>query len=87
MSQREVSELRVLEETVQFDENLGKWRVRYPFVQDPRVLGNNYRRVLRMMESLERKLDKLGQTEAANDVFQKMVSIGALEDCSCISVS
>ena len=82
MSQREALELRMMEENVQFDENLGKWRVRYPFLQNPRVLSNNYRRVLRMMERLERKLDKLGQTKAANGVFQKMISMGALEEVS-----
>ena len=82
MSQREALELRMMEENVKFDENIGKWRVRYPFTQDPRVLNNNYMRVLRMMESLERKLDKLGQTKAANEVFQKMIDTGALEEIS-----
>ena len=43
-----------------FFETFPKGRVRYPFLQDPRVLSNNYRRVLRMMESLERNLDNLG---------------------------
>ena len=35
-----------------------------------------------MMESLERRLAKLGETEAANKVFQKMVTIGALKEVS-----
>ena len=50
--------------------------------QGTRILSNNYRRVLRMMESLERRLDKLGETQAANKVFEKMISIGALEEVS-----
>ena len=35
-----------------------------------------------MMECLESKLDKLGQTKAANEVFQKMIDTGALEEIS-----
>ena len=80
MSQQEAVELRMMEDGVSFDESIGKWRVKYPFIQDPRVLSNNYKRVLRMMESTERKLAKLGETEAANEVFQKMVAIGALKE-------
>jgi hypothetical protein len=82
MSQREAVELRMMEDGVSFDESIGKWRVKYPFIQDPRILSNNYRRVLRMMESLERRLAKIGETEAANEVFQKMVTIGALKEVS-----
>ena len=82
MSQKEALELRMMEENIVFDENIGKWRIQYPFLQDPRVLKNNYKRVLHMMEHLERRLSKLGQTQAANEVFQKMVDIGALEEMS-----
>ena len=70
----------MMEENVHFDENMGKWRVKYPFIQDPRVLKNNYRRVLKIAESLERKLFQMKQTEAANEIFQKMVDMGALEE-------
>ena len=80
MSQKEALELRMMEDNIQFDESIGKWRVKYPFVKDPRMLSNNYRRVLRMMETLERRLDKIGQTEAANEVFGKMIANGALEE-------
>ena len=34
MSQREALELRMMEENVKFDDNIGKWRVRYPFTQE-----------------------------------------------------
>ena len=82
MSQKEALELRMMEDGICFDASIGKWRIKYPFLQDPRVLGNNYRRVLRMMETLERRLDKLGEVEAANEVFNKMVENGALEEIS-----
>ena len=26
-----------MEESITFDRSLGKWRVRYPFLQDPRI--------------------------------------------------
>ena len=82
MSQKEALELRMMEDNISFDDTIGKWRVKYPFLQDPRVLENNYRRVLRMMETLERRLHKLGQVEAANEVFNKMIANGALEGIS-----
>ena len=82
MSQKEALELRMMEDSISFDETIGKWRIKYPFLQDPRVLENNYRRVLRMMETLERRLDKLGKVEAANEVFNKMIANGALEEIS-----
>ena len=35
-----------------------------------------------MMETLERRLEKLGQVEAANEVFNKMIANGALDEIS-----
>ena len=80
MSPKEYQELQKMEDSIQFDHKLGKWRVRYVFSQDPRVLRNNYRRVLKMSESTERRLDKLGRGDEANELFHKLVKIGALEE-------
>ena len=68
----------MMAENMKFDETIGKWRVGYPFLQDPKVLRDNYKTVLRMAETLERRLDKAGIVEPANEVFHKMVSNGAL---------
>ena len=78
MSAKEAVELRMMEEKMQFDENIGKWRVGYPFLQDPKVLRDNYKTVLRMAETLERRLDKADIVEPANEVFHKMVANGAV---------
>ena len=80
MSQKEYMELKKMEDNIWFDKKLGKWRVRYAFKQDPRVLRNNYRRVLRMSETTERRLAKSGKTDEANELFHKMVKMGALEE-------
>ena len=82
MSPKEALELRMMESKICFDKSIGKWRVSYPFLQDPRVLTNNYRRVLKMAENLERKLVKAELVDAANEVFNKMVDLGALEEIS-----
>ena len=60
MSQEQALELKMMEDSMWFDENIGKWRVSYPFLQDPKVLSNNYRRVLKMAENLEKRLAKVG---------------------------
>ena len=78
MSAKEGVELRMMEENMKFDETAGKWRVGYPFLQDPKVLKDNYKTVLRMAETLERRLEKAGIVEPANEVFNKMVTNGAL---------
>jgi hypothetical protein len=44
------------------------------------VLRNNYRRVLRMSETTERRLEKLGKRDEANELFHTMIKIGALEE-------
>ena len=76
-----------MEENISFDSSLGKWRVSYVFNQDPRILRNNYRRVLRMSEGTERRLIKLGKMLEANELFKKMVDIGALEEVSACELS
>ena len=87
MSQKEYLELKQMEESISFDSRVGKWRVNYAFNQDPRILRNNYRRVLRMSESTERRLIKLGKMLEANALFKKMVDIGALEEVSACELS
>ena len=82
MSPTEALELRMMEtmeSKICFDKSIGKWRVSYPFIQDPRVLTNNYRRVLKMAENLERKLVKANLVDVANEVFNKLFDLGALE--------
>ena len=80
MSQREYLELQQMEDNIYFDESINKWRVKYAFKQDPRILKNNYKRVLRIAESTERKLRKFGKTEEANELFIKLLEIGAIEE-------
>ena len=80
MSPKEYKELELMEDSITFYRYLGKRKVRYPFLQDPRILRNNYRRVLRIMETTEKRLAKLGKTEEANELFHKLVELGALEE-------
>ena len=82
MTPQQAMELSMMEERITFDKNLGKWRVSYPFLQDPGVLVNNYKTVLRKADTLERRLEKKGLTEGANEVFNKMVTNGALVEIS-----
>ena len=77
----------MMEDSMVFDEKVGKWRVSYPFLQDPKVLPNNYRRVLKMAENLEKRLAKVGLTDDPNEVFHKMITNGALEELSYVELS
>ena len=69
-----------LQDSNWFDKKLDKWRVKDAFQLAPRVLRSNYRRVLRMSETTERRLDKIGKKNEANELLHKMIKIGAFED-------
>ena len=60
MAAEQAMELSMMEERINFNVNVGKWRVSYPFIQDPGVLTNNHKIVLRMAEKLGRSLEKQG---------------------------
>jgi hypothetical protein len=74
MTTQQAMELSMMKERI----TLGKRRVSYPFLQHPGVLVNNYKTVLRMTETSERRLDKKGLTGGANEVLYKMVTNVAL---------
>ena len=80
MSQKEAAEYRLIEEGLTFDDKVGRLRVKYPFIDDPRKLSNNYKQVVRISESEERKLAKENLTEVANKLFNKMIDIGAVAE-------
>ena len=56
MSPKQALELEMMESKMSFDKTIGRWRVSYPFLKDPNLLKNNYRRVLKMQERTERKI-------------------------------
>ena len=68
-------ELQVVEDSNWFDKKLDKWRVKDAFQLAPRVLRSNYRRVLRMSETTERRLDKIGKKNEASELFNKMIKV------------
>ena len=82
MSQKEAAEYRLIEEGIIFDDPVGRLRVKYPFIDDPRKLSENYRQVLRIAESEERKLAKENLTGTANKLFDKMIEVGAVTELS-----
>ena len=82
MSQKEAAEYRLIEEGITFDGQVGRLRVKYPFIDDPRKLSDNYRQVLRIAESEERKLAKENLTGTANKLFDKMIEVGAVTELS-----
>ena len=71
MSAKEALELKKIESKIWFDKSISKWRVSYPFLQDPRVLSNNYRRGLKMAIGLKGRIARAGLVYAANEVFDR----------------
>lgn len=56
--------------------------MKYLFIDDPRKLSDNYKQVVKIAESEERKLAKENLTEQANKLFDKMLDVGAVADLS-----
>ena len=80
MSQKEAAEYKLIEKGIQFDQKVGRFRVQYPFIDDPRKLSNNYGQVVRIAESEEKRLAKQGLTDVANKLFDKMIDVGAVAE-------
>ena len=55
-----------MEDCVKYDGVGNVFRVRYPFTEDPLILKNNFREVLKIGEREERKLANEGLTKAFN---------------------
>ena len=55
--------------------------MKYPFIDDQRKLSDNYKQVVKIAESEERKLAKENLTEQANKLFDKMLMLGLLLIC------
>jgi hypothetical protein len=82
MSLREQYEYKLMEDCVTYDEVEKVFRVRYPFTEDPSILTNNFRQVVKIGESEEKRLAKEGLTAAFNQEFDKMIEYGALVELS-----
>ena len=63
---------------MEFEE--GRFKIKFPFLVDPRELADNYNQVVRIAESEERKLDKEDRMGQFNDLFNKLQDLGALEE-------
>ena len=80
LSQKEASELEYMEKCVEFENN--RFKVRFPFLVDPSELADNYGQVVRIAEAEERKLEREGRMQEFNELFQKLVELGAIEEIS-----
>ena len=78
MSQKEAEEYKLIEDGIKFDQTVGRFRVEYPFIEDPRKLPDNYRQVVRIAESEEKKLARENLVDEANKLFDKMIDLGAV---------
>ena len=72
LSQEEQYQYHELESRVHYDEVAQCFHVSYPLTDDPYILENNYRQVVKIAERLERKLIKQGRLEAFNTEFDVM---------------
>merc|ERR1719494_1692594 len=72
------NEYKLMEDCVTYDDVERVFRISYPFTEDPSILTNNFRQVVKIGEREERKLAKEGLIEAFNQEFDKMIEFGAL---------
>lgn len=77
-SEKEADEYRLMEEGVSYCQNTGKFHVTYPFLGDPSLLRDNIGQVIKIGQREEILLEKEGKTELANQVFGKLIEVGAV---------
>ena len=73
MSLREQYEYQLMEDCLTYDQVERIFRVKYPFTEDPSILTNNFKQVVKIWEREERALSKEGLTEAFNQDIKKMM--------------
>ena len=78
LSQQHQYEYHVIESKVHYNETLKCFYVEYPFTEDPSVLSNNYKQVVKIGVQLEKKLNKLGYMGMFNNEFDKLINLGAV---------
>ena len=78
LSQEKQYELQVIESKVKYNEAQQCFYVEYPFIQDPNILSNNHKQVVKIAEREEKRLEKEGLLDRFNDAFDNMISHNAL---------
>ena len=80
MTRKEAQELLLIKERIQVKDD--RIQLEYPMIKDPSVLTNNMNQVIRMQTSLEKKLERTGETETYNKCFNQFVTNGVMREVS-----
>ena len=80
LSRKEAFELEYIENCVKFED--GKFHVKFPYLEDPKELADNFYQVVKIAEAEERKLEREGKLQEFNELFDKLLDLGALEEIS-----
>jgi len=78
----ENEEYCVILNNLSYDVEAKKWTTKYPFVENPGVLQDNYGQAMACMKSLEKKLIKKKEIEEFNEVFMESVERGVFRKLS-----
>ncbi len=76
MTWQEAEELSMIEKGLSFDEDRKKWTSTYPCRVDPALLSNNRDQAMRLMEGLERQLERSGRLNEFNEGFEDAIRRG-----------
>ena len=82
LSRKEQEELTLIESSMVLDEDTKQVRMRYPFIRDPSVLGDNRKQVIAMAKNLEGRLRRAGQLEAYNAEVEGYVHRAVFKELS-----
>ena len=80
LSRKEAFELEYIENCVKFED--GKFHVKFPYLEDPKELADNFYQVVKIAEAEEKKLEREGKLQEFNELFDKLQDLGAVEEIS-----
>ena len=77
MSLQEEEELRLIEDNITFNEEVGRWNAKYPWIKDPGILSDNRLVVMATLRSTENRLRRNTENAKLYDKqIQDMVQRG-----------
>ena len=82
MSRKEQAELALVEESIEFKKEEKKVVFNYPYIKDVSSLQDNYSQVVKIEESVERKLVKMGKRAEYDEEMQGYLRRGAFRKLS-----
>ena len=78
MSFREQKELERIQDALEYDEEQGRWKVKYPLLEPPENAAGTFHAAKKCLQSLEKRLHRAGLAQKYEDQINDFISRGVI---------